>query len=208
MLSLRLARIEDCRALVELADLSNAGLARTGLTALAGPGEDWISAGIRLFSSEASEFSYRNTFVAEWSGEIAGMRMFCVQPDEMQTPDLADFPPSDHCFAVLRAKVPGHLYLANIAVFPRFRGRGIGRALIDATLAAATRIGITRVAAVVHEGNVPVLAHYARRGLVEIARHKVLEHPVYAPESDWILLAGDVQRAAEQPDERREAVHG
>lgn len=195
MLELRLARIEDCPALAELFDLSNAGLSRLAFEALAAPDEDWRVAGARQMARSDVEYSFSNTIVAEWQGALAGMIIYAVQPTDVILPDLSLLPRSEHAFLTLKQQTGGTVYLRNMAVFPAFRGRRIGEALVSAVIGAAIRIGIGAVTAIVHETNVLLLAHYAKRGMKSVARHPVQEHPSYAPESAWILLKGETNRA-------------
>ena len=71
----------------------------------------------------------------------------------------------------------GGLYMQRLAVAPAWRGRGIARALVAATEAAARRAGLLRV----HLGTRLVLAGnrrlFASCGFVEVAQHA---HPGYA----------------------------
>jgi ribosomal protein S18 acetylase RimI-like enzyme len=195
MLALRLAREEDCPALVTLFDMSNKGLTQLGFAALAEGGEDWQAAGARQMARHDVEYSFANTIVAEWDGALAGMMIFLVQPTILPPASIEAIAPADRAFAVLRQQTAGSVYLRNMGVFPEFRGRRIGEALVSAVISSAIRIGIGEVSGIVHETNVLLLAHYAKRGMLEVDRHPVLEHPSYAPDSAWILLKGETNRA-------------
>ncbi len=76
------------------------------------------------------------------------------------------------------------LYLERLAVAPAWRGRGIARALVAATEAAARRAGVPRL----HLGTRLVLTGnrrlFAACGFVEIARHA---HPGYAAPT-WVEM--------------------
>ncbi len=78
----------------------------------------------------------------------------------------------------------GGLYLERLAVAPAWRGRGIARALVAATEAAARRAGVPRL----HLGTRLVLTGnrrlFAACGFVEIARHA---HPGYAAPT-WVEM--------------------
>jgi predicted N-acetyltransferase YhbS len=78
----------------------------------------------------------------------------------------------------------GGLYLERLAVAPAWRGRGIARALVAATEAAARRAGVMRV----HLGTRLALTGnrrlFAACGFVEIARHA---HPGYAAPT-WVEM--------------------
>jgi RimJ/RimL family protein N-acetyltransferase len=52
----------------------------------------------------------------------------------------------------------------GMGVLPAFRGQGIGRRLIEATLMDARRIGLARVELTVHASNAPAITLYERVG--------------------------------------------
>ena len=60
--------------------------------------------------------------------------------------------------------------IANLAVDPEQRRRGIGAMLLDAALAEATRRGATAVYLEVRESNASARRLYASRGFVEVGR--------------------------------------
>lgn len=55
-------------------------------------------------------------------------------------------------------------WIEDVYVLPDWRGRGIGRALIDDVLAWATSVGATRAQLLADRGNAPALAFYRRLG--------------------------------------------
>lgn len=62
--------------------------------------------------------------------------------------------------------------LANVAVAPDARGRGVGAALVDELLAVAASRGVRAVYLEVRESNAPARALYASRGFEEMGRRK------------------------------------
>lgn len=60
--------------------------------------------------------------------------------------------------------------LANIAVRPSGRGRGLGAGLLDAVLATAERSGVVATHLEVRESNAAARALYRSRGFVEVRR--------------------------------------
>jgi ribosomal-protein-alanine acetyltransferase len=62
--------------------------------------------------------------------------------------------------------------LANVAVAPAARGRGIGAALLDEVLAEARRRGAAALFLEVRASNASARALYLRRGFAEVARRR------------------------------------
>ena len=62
--------------------------------------------------------------------------------------------------------------VANIAVAPEARGRGVGAALLDRALEAAADAGVRELFLEVRESNAGARALYASRGFVEIGRRR------------------------------------
>jgi ribosomal protein S18 acetylase RimI-like enzyme len=64
----------------------------------------------------------------------------------------------------LQREVFAHRGVLGMGVVPEFRGRGIGRALLDATLAAARRKGLARVDLEVRADNTAAIGLYRAAG--------------------------------------------
>lgn len=62
--------------------------------------------------------------------------------------------------------------VANLAVAPWARGRGVGARLLDAALSAAVAAGLREVYLEVRESNAAARALYASRGFVVIGRRR------------------------------------
>lgn len=60
--------------------------------------------------------------------------------------------------------------LADLAIAPDARGRGLGRALLDAVIAAARDAGVSRIFLEVRESNAPAIALYERAGFAECGK--------------------------------------
>lgn len=78
--------------------------------------------------------------------------------------------------------------LANLAVDPPRRRRGVGSALLSAFAAAAAARGARRIWLEVREGNGPARALYARRGFREVGRRRGYYD---RPREDALVLAAD-----------------
>lgn len=67
---------------------------------------------------------------------------------------------------VIRKPYPGfeHSGTLGMGLLPAYRGRGLGARLLDAALAGAAKLGITRVELEVFASNARAIALYERRG--------------------------------------------
>lgn len=75
--------------------------------------------------------------------------------------------------------------VANIAVRPECRGRGVGSSLLDATLAAARQRGTAALFLEVREGNLAAQSLYASRGFRQVGRRRAYYR---SPVEDALLL--------------------
>jgi RimJ/RimL family protein N-acetyltransferase len=81
-----------------------------------------------------------------------------------------------------------HRGTLGMGVVPQWRGRGVGRRLLDATMAEARRVGFNRVELDVYADNARAIALYQRAGFVRegVIRHASLIDGVFR---DAILMA-------------------
>lgn len=88
--------------------------------------------------------------------------------------------------------------IANVAVAPAARGRGVGARLLDAALAEAARRGAATTYLEVRESNGAARALYASRGFGELGRRRrYYRHPV----EDALVLGRPTPAAdARNPD--------
>lgn len=75
--------------------------------------------------------------------------------------------------------------VANIAVRPDCRGRGVGASLLDATLDAARQRGTAAMFLEVREGNLAAQSLYASRGFRQVGRRRAYYR---SPVEDALLL--------------------
>lgn len=85
--------------------------------------------------------------------------------------------------------------LANLAVEPLARRHGVGRILLDAMLADATRRNVDRVFLEVRESNAAARRLYAARGFEQVGRRR---NYYRSPQEDALILRLDSARPATQ----------
>ena len=66
--------------------------------------------------------------------------------------------------------------IANVAVFPEYRRKGIGEALVSALLACGYEEALTRMFLEVREGNTPAIALYRKLGFTETGYRRDYYH--------------------------------
>ncbi|WP_369094746.1 GNAT family N-acetyltransferase [Candidatus Rhodobacter oscarellae] len=88
----------------------------------------------------------------------------------------------------LERRSVGTRYINALAVFPRFRGHGIGTTLLRAAETQALAAGYTQLSIQVYAQNIGATRLYARSGYVEDARSPVRGHPCQPYYTGDVLL--------------------
>lgn len=170
------AKPEDAEALAKLIDIAGEGIPSWLWQQSARPDQSALSVGIERARRDRGGFSYTNARVARCGASIAGMVLsypITQAPDD----DPATLPGPIAPFVTLEALSVNTLYVNALAVFPAFRGKGIGTSLLHAAGAAAALAGFEQLSIQVVAQNFGAMRLYKRFGFREIARTPVLEHP-------------------------------
>jgi ribosomal protein S18 acetylase RimI-like enzyme len=184
---LRAARRDDAAHLARFVDLAGEGLPRHFWRDMAPPGADLWSFGAARAARDEGAFSWRNAHMAEVDGEVAG-GIVTYRVAETPAP-LHDLPPAARNLQALENMVPGTQYVNVLATYPRFRRRGIGRALLSV---AADQAGSAGLSTIVADRNVTALGLYLAAGYREIARLPLVRPEGWDCEStEWVLLTRD-----------------
>jgi GNAT superfamily N-acetyltransferase len=109
------------------------------------------------------------------------------------------------CAAAIRSDLPGRTYMGNV-VLPEYRGRGLGRALLERVLVAARGHGSDVLAVGVEEGDDAGERFAARFGLCKVLRELEISRLVGLDEPDPSPPEGIVVvELAQRPDLLRDA---
>lgn len=192
---LRDAVREDAPALARLFLASSHGLSEHVWRQAALPGETPLQSGIRRYARDGGPFTWRCCLVAESGGRAAAM--LHAFPMEEAVPDIGEDP-------VLRPYAelhdPGSLRVSDLAVFPEFRGRGIGTLLLAAAEERAWALGLARLSLTCFERNEGALRLYLRLGFREADRRPVVPHPcLRIADGDVMLMRKAVGPATGSP---------
>jgi len=172
-LTIRPAVKSECRTIAELYRISSDGVAEYIWTKMAQPGEDVLDVGQRRYEQEDSVFSYRNCWMADWKGKTAGMMIaFPMEIDE-------EYVESDPVLAPYsKLEEPDSYYICGMAVFPEYRGSGIGTKLLSLVEKHAHQHGQSKLSLIVFEQNAGAKRLYERHGFYEKASAPVVPHPL------------------------------
>lgn len=115
--------------------------------------------------SEATIYSYENTFVAECSGSIVGAMCAYDGADYIRLKQpIIDVLGYDSGFAKLKETEAGEFYLDSVGVLEEYRGRGIGSKLFAAQIERARTLGHKVVGLIVDKDKPQAEALYVRLG--------------------------------------------
>lgn len=184
---IRPARKSDCGAIARLYSVSSDGVADYVWSRLAETGEDLLDVGRRRYEREETQFSYRNCRVVALEDDVAGMLVaFPIAEGPVEVdPDPVLAPYS-------RLEDPGSYYICGVALFPEYRGQGIGTRLMLLAERDARERNLPRMSLIVFERNQGALHLYERLGYVETARATVVPHPLIRMAGDAILMVKDL----------------
>ena len=142
---MRPARKDESRSIAELFEISSDGVASYVWSMLQAdyPGLPLLEIGRRRYEREGTAFSYQNCLMAEDQGEVRGMmHAYAAPPPGDPAPAPRPVDPVLRPYSELEA--PGTLYIAGIAVWPSFRGQGVGTRFLEAARERARGLGSAR----------------------------------------------------------------
>jgi Acetyltransferase (GNAT) family len=143
--SLRPARIADCRRIAELFRISSEGVADYVWSQLQAemPGLSLLEIGERRYQREDIAFSYQNCLVVERDAEVIGMMHSFVIEQQAPGQEQNDGPGDPVLRPYAELEAPGSLYIAGIALLPEHRGRGIRTSMPRTYPPSVMRIGLS-----------------------------------------------------------------
>lgn len=130
-----------------------------------------------------SPYSWVNALIAEIDGDVAGMSLSYELTATGSNADISD--PVLEPIEKLKSQVLGTRFIDSVGVYTRFRGRGAGKALVEAEIARAEPHASSIIT---DDANARALALYRGLGFIEQA------HAPYVPFSQnrsagrWVLF--------------------
>ena len=191
----RQARESDALDLACLIDCASRGLALWLWSTLRAAGQSSIEVGRhRIRTLIASPLHYAAFTVAEIDGAVAGALTGRLIPLRYERGDSAELPDVYAPLLELEAVAAGSWYLNVVAVYPEFRGQGLGSALLRKAEEIARLADAPQISLIVEEANAGALKLYLHSGFREWKRRPFIPFPGSTDRGDWILLRKDIAR--------------
>ena len=126
--SFRPAAVSDAVHLAAFVDMASQGMATRLWLGMAAPGQGPFEIGRARAMREDVGLSYRNATMAEVDGVVAGVLVgYPLRPED----DGATLPDMLKPLLALENLAVGSWYVNVLAVYPEFRGRGLGARLLQ-----------------------------------------------------------------------------
>lgn len=192
-IELRAAAPEDADALAVLINQAGEGLPLYLWTSMAESGEDPWDVGRSRALREEGGFSYRNSVIAEIGGKIAGCLIGYALPEEPEETDFEAIPPMFVPLQELEDLAPNTWYINVVAVYPDFRGHGVGSRLMERAEQAARESSRPGLSLIVADSNTGARRLYARLGYREIVKRPIVKEQWQTEARDWVLMIKPIE---------------
>ena len=186
LIIIRQAVKDDSMDIARLFLVASDGLAEYTWSKVAEPDETIIDTGTRRYAREDVAFSFQNCQIAEYQGTIVGMaHNFFMEkdPDANSNSDPVLKPYSE-------LEDYGSLYVSGLAVYEKYRNKGIGKVLMGAVIQQAKDLALSRISLICFEQNEGAMRLYRQLGFRELARRPLVPHSTLRyRDGDAVLLA-------------------
>jgi ribosomal protein S18 acetylase RimI-like enzyme len=185
------AEKNDAREIARLFQIASGGVVDYVWSTLAPqyPGLTPLEIGTRRYAAEDTPFSYRNCTIAGYASRVAGMVLAYTMGEKAEVPDE----PADPVLKPYgRLEISGSFYIAALAVFPEFRGQGLGTKLLTLAGDQARAEGCDVLSLIVFEQNEGAVRLYGRNGFEVVERAPVVPHPLIHYTGDALLMAAPI----------------
>jgi ribosomal protein S18 acetylase RimI-like enzyme len=187
-IQIRDATLADAHALAELINYAGEGLPLYLWERMTQPGENAWDVGRRRAKREEGSFSYRNTLIAERDETI----MACLIGYPLAAvPEPIDYEAMPAMFVPLQELedlAPDTWYVNVLAVYPEYRGRGIGSRLLDVAEQLALQADKGGLSIIVSDANSDAQRLYERKGYSQTAKRPMVKEQWHNAGQSWVLL--------------------
>jgi ribosomal protein S18 acetylase RimI-like enzyme len=188
-LRFRPAHQSEVPDLVCLVDIAGRGITAWFWGTLREPGQSALEIGRQRIRTHTDyPMHYKNWTVAEVDGAVAGALVGRPIPVPYERRDAGDLPKPFAPVLELEALAAGSWFLNILALYPEYRGQGLGSAMLSKAEEIGNAMGASQISIIVEGANPSALKLYLRCGYTERARRPYIAFPGSMDEGDWILL--------------------
>ena len=206
----RPATTNDARQIAELYSIASDGITDYIWHTLQdeNPGLSPLEIGIARTADPDNIFGYKRCTIAELSGEVVGMMVTFPINESSSENDQTDTSPTDpnaaepqepkqvepDVLAPYALEKANTWYICALAVFPEYRGQGIGSEFLNIAQKQAQREGYSELSLLCFDQNVGAKRLYQRRGFTTIDRTPVVPHDLIHYTGDILLMTAQVEQ--------------
>jgi len=192
---MRAATMEDALDIARLIAISSDGVAKIEWQQQADQqGCTAIDIGEQSYRSSEGNYSWKNCTIVEMDGQVAGMLLtFACSDSEMRDPNNRPTATADNVFApYMYLEEPDSWYICGVALYPEYRGRGIGTQLMDRARQQAMQNGFNKLSLVAFEQNAGSVRLYQRLGFRIVDHAPIVPHPLIHYRGDALLMVAEL----------------
>ena len=191
---IRAATKQDASELVCLIDCAGYGIPLSVWDGMLDGETSVLEVGRKRAMREEGGFSYRNAWVAERDGAVAGALVGYRLDDEIDLSGLADAPAAFQPLLELEAEAPGTWYVNVLAVHAEYRGCGVGGALLDHADTLGAAANANGMSIIFESENRTARRLYESKGYQVTARRpRVAIEPDRTGSAEWLLMVKDLK---------------
>jgi len=187
-ITIRPATPNDAGALAELANFAGEGMPLYLWERMVEEGTSAWEFGRDRVRREEGDFSYRNAFLAEVEGTVAACLIGYRIAGKPEAIDYETMPAMFVPLQELENLCPGYWYTDILSAYPRYRGLGIGTALLVYAEQQMDESACEGFAIIVSDANEGARRLYERCGYSERASREMVKEDWKNSGRNWMLL--------------------
>lgn len=186
-MAIRPARKNDAMHVAALMDIAGHGIeAEFWAQNRDAEGSVLAAARARVLGDESLPYHISRAHLLEVDGDVAAALIGGLVPPDAEVP--AGFPSYFAPLLELEAHATGHWAVIGLAVYPEYRGRGLGSVLLRHAEDCALEAAAVGLSLVVEDSNAGALALYRRHGFVLREQRRWLPYAERRGPENWLLL--------------------
>jgi ribosomal protein S18 acetylase RimI-like enzyme len=185
---IRPATPADVAHIVSLFDMGGRGLPVHLWSLQAKPGQSALELARSEVLSDLPGVTWRQSWLAEVAGEVAGLMVCRVLPPPE---DASKLPEPLRPIIALESQAAGCWVVGMLAVYPEHRGKGIGRQFLALADELRRRAGVRTGAIIVDSANEGARRLYERSGYRLVSARPVIPFPGHPPGGEYELMLKD-----------------